>query len=59
MTNLSTLSTSALLTRLQTLETAARYNGARHVSSERLEAEWRATRDELDSRPTCEVLAAL
>ena len=59
MTNLtiSKLSTTALITRLHTLETRGRF--ARGEEAMRLHAEWHAVRRELDSRPTDAVLAAL
>lgn len=55
--NLKTLSTTALISRLHTLEAAGRY--ARDLEALRLYAEWRHVRDELDSRPTDAVLEAL
>lgn len=53
--NLSTLSTTALLTRIRHLEAAGRY--ARDLEALRLYSEWKATRDELNARPLEEVLA--
>lgn len=59
--NLSNLSTTTLITRLETIETAirvtGRYSGGRDTTVD-LAARWEAVRRELDSRPLDELLAA-
>lgn len=55
--NLSILSTNDLLTQLRNLETAGRW--ARDLEALRLYSDWKAVRDELNARPTCEVLQTL
>lgn len=59
MTNLKTASFRDLTARLARLETAARYADARGVEARAIADAWEATRSELDSRPTSDVLAAL
>lgn len=57
MKNMKEVTVPRLVTRLAYLELAAR--AARGRQADQLAREWSAIRDELDSRPTEEVLAAL
>ena len=57
MTNLKTLSTADLVARLASLETAVYFAKHRSPQQDELLDAWIATRDELNTRPTSEVLA--
>lgn len=56
---LKTLSTTALFARMARLETAIRFADARSAEAGYLAEAWTECRDELDSRATCAVLAAV
>ena len=57
MTDLKTLSTTSLIARLHAVEAQGRW--ARDLQALQLYADRKRIAAELDSRPTCEVLAAL
>lgn len=57
MTNLKTLTTSQLVARLHSIESALHWARTNRRDRPELALDWIRTRNELNSRPTAEVLA--